>query len=98
MVHAQAMRELFQEAEEKARLEIALRIQAEHKARREAEARLEIERVARREAERKAGWASGRIRFAHAETIAEAQREMMSRVQTEQLAVRKVAALRGRNG
>lgn len=91
LLHAQAMKQLFDEAEEKARAEIALRIQAEHKARREAEARLEIERVARREAERKLGWASGRVRLAHPETIAKAQREMMSRVKTEQLAIRKIS-------
>ena len=86
LLHAQAMKEALQEAEEKVRVEIALRIQAEQKARQEAEARLEIERIARREAERRVERLSGPISRANPETIAKAQREMMLRVKAEQLA------------
>ena len=86
-VHSLAMREALQEAEEKVRIEITLRIQAEQKARKEAEARLEIERVTRREAERRVGWLAGSARRADPETIAKAHREMMSRVEAEQRAV-----------
>jgi len=88
-LRAQAMRDSWQEAEELARTEIALRIQAEQKARLEAEARLEIERRARREAERRM---VGRIRRAHPETIARAEREMIARVQAEQSAISKLRA------
>ena len=87
LLHAVAMREALQEAEEKVRTEIALRIQAEQKARQEAEARLEIERAARREAERRVERLSGPACRADPESIAKAQREMMSRVRAEQLAV-----------
>lgn len=86
-LHALAMREALQEAEEKVRVEIALRIEAERNARREAEARLEIERVKRREAERRAEWFSGSARSADPETIAKAHCEMILRVKAEQRAV-----------
>lgn len=90
LLHAQAMKEAFQEAEETARAEIALRIRAERQAREEAEMRLEIERVARHEAERMLQWLCGPLRRAHPEAIEEAQREMMSRIEAEQLATREV--------
>jgi len=90
LLHAQAMREALREAEEKVRVEIALRIRAEQKARQEAEARLEIERVARREAERRIAWIRGPVCPADPETIAKAHREMMSRVEAEQLAMADV--------
>ena len=89
LLHAQAMKEALQEAEEKVRAEIALRVQAERKAREEAEARLRIERMARRDAERKMEWLSTPARRAHPETIAKAQREMISRIKAEQRAIKK---------
>ena len=95
-LRAQAMRATWQEAEEKARTEIALRIQAEQKARREAEARLEIERMARREAERRIEKMVGPLRDAHPETIAKAESEMIARVRAEQLAISKIASGLGR--
>jgi len=95
-LHAHAMKEALQEAEEKVRVEIALRIEAERKARQEAEARLELERVARQAAERKVRWLSGPKRRAHPEAIAKAEREMISRVKAEQLAIMKVRVLGSR--
>jgi hypothetical protein len=86
-LHAQAMRKTWQEAEELARIEIALRIQAERNARQEAEARLEIERRARCEAERQIELLGIPIRRAHPETIARAQSEMIARVRAEQSAI-----------
>ena len=86
-VHMQAMMKAFQEAEERVCAEIALRIQAEEKARQEGEARLELERVVQRILDRGAKQVSGTARRAHPETIAKAQREMMSRVMAEQQAV-----------
>ena len=86
-VHTQALTKAFQEAEEKLREEIALRIQAEEKARQEAEARLELERVARRMVERGAKPSSRAACRANPEAIAKAQREMMSRVKAEQQAL-----------
>jgi predicted metal-dependent hydrolase len=91
-LRAQAMRATWQEAEERARTEIALRIQAEQKARQEAESRLEIERMARREAERRIEKMVGPLRDAHPETIAKAESEMIARVQAEQLAISKSRA------
>jgi len=92
-LRAQAMRETWQEAEDLARIEIALRIQAEKKARQEAEARLEIERRARCEAERQIELLGIPIRRAHPETIARAEREMLARVRAEQqLAVSELRA------
>ena len=88
LLHAQALREAFQDAEEKARAEITLRIQAEQEARLEAEVRLEIERAARREAERRFEWLYGPLRRAHPEAIAKAEREMVSRIKAEQVAIR----------
>jgi hypothetical protein len=89
-LRAQAMRETWQEAEELARVEIALRIQAERNARQEAEARLEIERRARCEAERQIELLGIPIRRAHPETIARAQSEMIARVQAEQSAISRL--------
>jgi hypothetical protein len=91
-LRVQAMRETWQKAEERARTEIELRIQAEQKARQEAEAWLEIERRARREAERRIEMIMGPMRRAHPETIARAEREMIARVQAEQLAISKSRA------
>ena len=92
LLHALRMRQALQEAEEKVREEIAFRIQAEKSARQEAETRLEIERAARHAAERNVERISGPVYRACPETIAKAQREMMSRVKAEQLAMAGVSS------